>query len=207
MKRFFFLLYILIASMLGPTVIMAQSNNEAQAKKMMLEAYDKVFGNQGCFLRYDAHLSFFFHSEGWACLKKQKYSYDDKKTCGWCDGKNFYYVDRKKKEIQILNGHSTTNGSTMDKFTFHPADYHYSWKYSDEGIEIMVKAKKNVKGVRTAKVFLDKRTRKPLGVNVRIAFLWAKVRITTFKEGGINDSAFVFPRQKFKGYKMVDKRK
>ncbi|MGI6232239.1 MAG: hypothetical protein ACOYJF_05235 [Prevotella sp.] len=205
--RYFFLSLLLALLALASPAAAAQNNNEQQAKKMLMQAYNKVFGAQGCFLRYDAHLSFFFHSKGWASMKKGKYAYDDTKTHGWCDGKNYYYLDRKKKEVQILNGHSAKNGSVMDKFTFHPDDYSYRWASTKEGYVITIKAKKNVSGVKTAKVLLDRKTQNPLRISVRIAFLWAKVDISQFRQGNINDSIFYFPRNKYKDYKIVDKRK
>jgi hypothetical protein len=187
--------------------VSAQDANEQQAKKLLMSAYDKVFGTKGCFFYYDARMSFFFHSKGWAAMHHGKYAYDDTKTHGWCEGKIFYYLDRKKREVQILNGQSAKNGSTMNKFTFKPDNYHYHYENTYEGILITVKAKKNVDGVKTAKVLLDSRTHHPKRLSVRISFLWAKVTISGFREGHVNDSIFHFPAEKYKGYKMVDKRK
>lgn len=185
----------------------AQANNEKEAKELFLSIYNKVFGSEGCFLYYDARLSFFFHSTGWAALQQGKYAYDDTKTHGWCNGKTFYYLDRKRKQIQILNGHSETNGSVMDKFTFSPNNYHYQLTRTQEGLVITIKAKKNVKGVKTAKVLLDAHTHTPKRLSVRIAMMWAKLDISHFRVGGLNQELFIFPKDKYKGYEFIDKRK
>lgn len=206
MKRYGFFCSLLLLLIFGCQPVMAQ-NNEAQAKRMFMDAYNKVFGAAGCFMRYDAHLSFLYRSQGWASMKNGKYAYDDGKTHGWCDGKNYYYLDKKKKEVQILNGHSTKNGSVMDKFAFNPNNYHYHWTNSKEGYIITINAKKNVDGVKTAKVLLDKRTHNPKRISVKIAILWAKVDISGFRHGRINDAIYRFPRNRYKGYRIVDKRK
>ena len=207
MRLRLFIIFLLTLPLSFSLPVTAQNSNEATAKRIFMKAYNMVFGPQGCFFHYDARLSFFFHSKGWSCMKAGKYAYDDTKTHGWCEGKTFYYLDRKKKEIQILNGHSAKNGSVMDKFTFRADNYHYQWTDSKEGYIITIKAKENVDGVKTAKVLIDKHTFYPKQLSVRIAFLWAKVDITRFRSGGINDVVFVFPRQQYKGYTYVDKRK
>lgn len=203
-RRILFTLFSIFLILSGAQ---AETPNEKQARRIFLKAYDLVFGSKGCSLNYNAHLSFFFKSKGRAWLQKTKYAYDDKKTCGWCADRNFYYVDRRKKEVQILNGHSETNGSVMDKFKFNANNYTYHIKDTKEGLLITVKAKPHTSGVKTAKVLLDRHTYYPKRLSVRIAIMWAKLDITNFKSGGVSNSDFVFPRAKFKGYKFVDKRK
>jgi hypothetical protein len=203
-KKISILLLMLLLAVSGSW---AETPNEKQARSIFLEAFNLVFGDKGCSLRYNARLSFFFKSNGRAWLRKNKYAYDDTKTCGWCADRNFYYVDRRKKEVQILNGHSETNGSVMDKFKFNVNDYNYHIQDTKEGLLITVKAKPHTSGVRTAKVLVDRRTHYPKRLSVRVAVLWAKLDISDFRSGGLSDETFVFPREKFKGYKVVDKRK
>ena len=51
----------------------------------------------------------------------------------------------------------------------------------------------SVDGVKEARVTLDRQTRDPKFVRIKVAFLWAKIYITNFKSGNISDDVFVFP--------------
>ena len=51
-----------------------------------------------------------------------------------------------------------------------------------------------------AKSFVPKRLR------IKVAFVWTTVKISDFHTGGISDDMFVFPRERYKDWKYVDKR-
>ena len=56
----------------------------------------------------------------------------------------------------------------------------------------------------------DKHSRKfqfdPENFEIKLAFIWTTIKISDFQAGGIPDELFRFPQEKFKNYKIVDKR-
>ena len=60
--------------------------------------------------------------------------------------------------------------------------------------------------MKEIRALLDKKTRDPLQLRIKVAFIWANVDISNFKSGGITDATFTFPRSEYKDYEMVDKR-
>ena len=70
-----------------------------------------------------------------------------------------------------------------------------------------LRVKKGMKGMKEIRALLDKKTRDPLQLRIKVAFIWANVDVSQFKAGGITDDTFTFPRNQYKNYEMVDKRK
>lgn len=44
-------------------------------------------------------------------------------------------------------------------------------------------------------------------MRIKVAFFWTTVKVSNFKSGGISDDIFVFPRDQYQDWKMIDKRK
>ena len=75
-----------------------------------------------------------------------------------------------------------------------------------DGLKITLKAKKGVKGIKEAHVLVTHKTYYPISVRIKLAFIWTTIKISDFQAGGIPDEMFRFPQEKFKNYKIVDKR-
>ena len=69
-----------------------------------------------------------------------------------------------------------------------------------------MKAKKGVKGIKEIHALIDKKTRYPLSLRIKLGIISTTVKISNFKSGNISDDLFVFPRQKYQGYQIIDKR-
>jgi len=61
--------------------------------------------------------------------------------------------------------------------------------------------------VKHAKIVIDKRTRAPKSLKVKVLFFWTTVKIDNFHSGINDESIFLFPRQQFANYTTTDKRK
>jgi hypothetical protein len=64
-----------------------------------------------------------------------------------------------------------------------------------------MKAKKGVKGIKEARALLDKKTRYPLSVRIKLGIFHTTIKITQFQVGDISDDLFVFPAAQYQGYK------
>jgi hypothetical protein len=138
--------------------------------------------------------------------KGKKSRFVSKNSLGWNDGVTAYYTKEKKKTVEIYNASSKKKSKYEDKFKFNPDDYNYSIASEQDGYVITLKAKKGVDGVKEARVLLDKRSRAPKHLKIKVAFFWANVDVSNFRSGDIDDSIFQFPQAKFSGYKFIDKR-
>ena len=184
-----------------------ETPNAQQARHMFLTAYNRVFGEHGASLHYKVNIANLYKTEGTIWYKGKKSKFLSKNSNGWNDGVTSYVTKEKRKIVEINYAKSKKKDKYEEKFKFEPDNYTYSIANAPEGYIITVKAKKGVDGVKEARVTLDRQTRDPKFVRIKVAFLWAKIYITNFKSGNLSDDIFVFPRSKYSGYKFVDKRK
>lgn len=184
-----------------------ETPNAQQARHMFMTAYNRVFGEHGASLHYKVNIANLYKTEGTIWYKGKKSKFQSKNSNGWNDGVTSYVTKEKRKIVEINYAKSKKKDKYEEKFKFEPDNYTYSIANDPEGYIITVKAKKGVDGVKEARVTLDRQTRDPKFVRIKVAFLWAKIYITNFKAGNISDDVFVFPRNKYSDYKFVDKRK
>ena len=151
------------------------------------------------------HMIFFVSSKSRTKGKKSKFI--DERYIAWNDDVTYYRLERKKKLITIYDAHSEERDKYATKFKFSPDNYTYSIKDSNEGYYITLKSKKGVKGIKEARCLLDKKTRYPISVRVKVGIFHTTIKISNFRAGGISDDLFRFPREKYQsGYEYNDKR-
>ena len=209
MKR----LYIIISFLCLTLGLMAQEQehetpNAKQARRMFMQAYDRMYGKQGSQLHYKVNIIGIYKTEGTIWTKGKKSKFIDEKYIAWNDDVTYYRLERKKSRIVIYDAHSDERDKYATKFKFSPDNYTYSIKDSDEGYAITLKAKEGVSGIKEARVLLDKKTRNPLSVRIKLGIFHTTIKISEFMSGGISDELFKFPKEQYssKIYKYVDKR-
>ena len=115
---------------------------------------------------------------------------------------------RKKKEVQIHHANSDKKDKYSGKFKFHPEDFDYSIGEDDGMFLLTLKQKKKAKGsIKVIKAWVTKKGYEPVRLRIKVAFIWTTVTVSDFRTGGITDDLFVFPRNQYKDWKFVDKRK
>ncbi len=179
-----------------------------EARQVFEEAYDMIFGPEGCNLQYEVNIVGLYKTAGTIWYKGKKSKFIDERIDSYCDGVTAYMVYRKKKTIEVHDANSDKRDKYAGKFKFTLDDFDYSMENTKEGIVITLKQKHGAKGtVKHAKAVLDAKTHVPKHVKIKVAFFWANIIIKNFKAGGVGDSTFVFPRAKYgRDYKYVDKR-
>ncbi len=186
--------------------VWAQTPNEQQARRFFDQTYNMVFGKQGSSLHYDVNLVGIFKTSGDIWYKDNKSKFVDERFDVWNDGKTYYKVERKKKTVTLYDATSEKKDKYANDFTFEPENYTYNIADDPKGYLITLKLKKGKKGMKLVKILLDKKTRAPINLRIKVAFFWAHVNITKFKSGNISDQIFVFPRQTYANYDCIDKR-
>ena len=197
---------VLLLSYIHP-VMGEESANERQAKRIFNQAYQQVFGEQGATLRYDVNITGIYKTWGNIWYKGKKSKFVDAKMNSWNDGKTVYTIKKKKKEVEIHDAKNNKSDKYSSKFKFVPENFDYSIANHEEGLMLILKAKKGVKGgIREIHALVKRQTYEPISVRIKISIIWTTIKISNFKSGGITDEMLRFPAEQYKDYKFVDKR-
>ena len=183
-----------------------ENSNSRQARQMFDDVYAKVFGAQGATLHYDVNVASIYKTAGTIWYKGKKSKYVSKASRAWNDGTSVYIIKGDKKEVEVLRADDPKQSRFGDDFKFEPENYTYSIANDPKGYLITLRGKKGVKAMKEIRALLDKNTRTPIQLRIKVAFIWANVQISDFKSGGISDETFTFPHSQYKGYKVIDKR-
>lgn len=185
-----------------------ETPNAQQARRMFMETYRMIFGEQGSQLTYNVNIIGIYKTQGTIWTKGKKSKFIDEKYIAWNDDVTYYRLERKKSKIVVYDAHSDERDKYATKFKFSPGNYTYSIKDSQEGYYITLKAKKGVKGIKEARCLLDKKTRYPISVRIKMGIFHTTIKISNVKVGGLSDDLFRFPRDKYPAskYEYDDKR-
>lgn len=179
--------------------------NSRQARRVFNQAYNQVFGPDGATLHYDVNIIGIYKTNGTIWIKEKKSKFEDAKMKSWNDGTTVYTVKRKKREVEIYSAANNKQDKHSRKFKFDPENFDYSIAEDPQGLKLTLKAKKGVKGIKEAHVVLTRKTYYPISVRIKIAFIWTTIKISDFQLG-VTDEILLFPKEKYKDYKFVDKR-
>ena len=197
----------MIAVMMGISAFGKVTPNERQAREMFDRIYQMVYGPQGSTFRYSVNIVGLYKTAGTIWYKGHKQRFVESRYASWNDGSRFYRVDKKEHTVELHNPKSKKKDRFSSKFTFSPDNYYYHIADSREGFVIMLDAKPGVNsGIKHVKAIIDKITRAPKSLKIKVAFFWTTVKISNFRSGGINDAIFNFPESAYRGYEFIDKR-
>lgn len=190
-----------------PHFLSAQETaNSRQARQMFDHSYNMVFGAQGCSLNYDVNLVGVYKARGSICYKGKKSKFVESRYVAWNDGQTHTLVDNKKNTVTIFDAESDKKDKYSSNFKFSPNDYTYSVENAEGGYLLTLKLKPGRKGMKIVKALIDKQTRAPINLRIKVALFWAHVNITNFKNGNVSDAVFKFPAKQYSNYKVIDKR-
>ena len=186
--------------------VQKETPNERQARRLFDQAYNMVYGPKGSSLHYAVNIVGLYKTEGTIWTKGKKSRFSESRYLAWNDDVTYTRVDKKKRTVTIYDAHDEERDKYASKFTFIPDNYRYSIKDDAKGYYITLHAKKGVKGIKEARVLLDKKTRYPINVRVKVGIFHTTIKITHFKSGDIDDNTFAFPRQQYLAYETIDNR-
>ena len=184
-----------------------ETPNAKQAHRIFMDIYGKLFGEEGGTLHYKVNIIGIYKTEGTIWMKQKKSKFIDERYIAWNDDVTYYRLERKKNRVTIYDAHSDKRDKYATKFKFEPDNYTYSIKdEKKKGIAITLKAKKGVKGIKEARVMLERNTLTPTSIRIRLGIFHTTIKISNFKLGGISDEMFKFPKEQYKHCEYVDKR-
>lgn len=189
-----------------PAMAQNETPNAKQARHIMDIAYNQVFGKEGSSFSYNVNIVGIYKTRGHITMKEKKQYFSDERADGWNDGKTLYMAYRKKKTVEMRNANKKDKHSS--KFKFSLDDFTYSVAKQANGLMLTLKQKKNAKGtIKEVQALVAYKTYAPIRLRIKVAFFWTTIQISNFKAGNISDNTFVFPRDRYRGWKFVDKRR
>ena len=199
---------LLVIVVLQTLVLGAQETaNERQARRIFNQAYQQVFGDKGASLHYDVNIVGVYKTKGDITFKGKKQKFVDERVNTWNDGVTAYMAFRKKKEVHIHAANSDKKDKYSGKFKFTLDDFDYNISEDDGYFLLTLKQKRHAKGIiKIVKAWVTKKGYEPVRLRIKVAFVWTTVKITNFRAGGITDDIFVFPRNQYKDWEIIDKR-
>lgn len=183
------------------------ASNTQKARQLFNNAYNSVYGAAGSSLSYAVNIVGLYKASGTISMKGKKKRFYEARYSAWCNGKDYYKVDHKKKTVELYDAESPKKDKYSGKFTFSPDNFNYSYTENKTDYIITLEAKPKTQGnIKHAQIYLDRNTQAPKSLRIKVLFFWTTIKITNFRSGGINDNIFNFPKEKFKSYKLYDKR-
>ena len=191
----------------GRTMAEKKEPSQTDARELFDKVFNMVFGPEGSSFTYSVNIVGLYKTQGDAVYKDKKITYNESRFAAWEDGKVAYMVDRKEKKVDVHDFDDEKKDKYLAMFKYDVNNFAYSYKDKGEYYELMAKVK-NSKffGIRYVTALIRKDNLHPVILSVKLAFITTTVQITNFRSGGIDDSVFVFPKNKFSDYKYVDHR-
>ena len=181
------------------------ASNATEARNLFNKAWKMYTSPNGVSLSYSVNIIGLYKTAGTIWVKGNKQHYQEKRYLGWSDAIHVYKVDTKKKTVDFHNPKTPKRDKYLSKFTFSPNDYNYSLTIEKESYVVNLDAKDDVKSsIKHAKLVLNRHTKSPTAMKIKVAFFWTTVKISNFHPGISNDNIFVYPKAKFKGYKFTN---
>ena len=199
---------IILLLLLCPCLMLnAQTANERQARRIFNQTYDMVFGEKGSKLSYSVNIIRLYKTAGTILMKGKKSVFEEDRFVGYTNEKNYYRVDKKKKTVEIFDADSPDRDKYASKVKFDLEEFTYHIAAEGDNYVITLDLKKGGKGtVKHAKAYIDKKTRYPVKVRLKVLFFWISVNINNFHYGITDESVFEFPARKYASFKKEDKR-
>lgn len=206
-KNIIFAILILLTAITNETKAQKPITGKP-AKDLFEKAYNNAFGPQGSSLNYAVNIIGIYKTEGKIYYKGEKSHYEEARYSAWVNGKTAYMVDKKKKTVGIYKADDDKKDEYLAKFKYDVNNFDFSYIDKGSTYELTAKIKDaGFFGIKRITAELDKKTLTPHSLTIKLAVFSTTVKITNFKSGGINDSIFEFPKQRFADYKFTDNTK
>ncbi len=184
-----------------------ETPNSKQARRIFDDAYEMIYGKEGAYFRYKIDILKIYSSEGEGWYKGNKSKSTTKKSIIWDNGDIKYILRKGKGVVEIHDPKVNKKDKLLQKFKFNRDDYNYFIEKEDGKLLVSLFAKPDADvNMKKIEALLDPVSHKPIELRIKVLFFWAKIYFSDFKAGGIDDSLFVFPKDDYPDYKIVDER-
>lgn len=208
MKRILSLILLTVACLFMVVPVRAEETpNARQARRIFDHAYGMIYGPEGASFHYRISILGIYSDEGSSWYKGNRSKSITKKSIVWDNGDIKYILRVGKGIVEIHDPKVNKKDKLLQKFKFNPDDFEYGIQKSGDDLIISLDAKPGAKGSMShIQVYLEPKTHKPKRLRIKVTFFWANIYFTDFKAGGLSDDLFVFPRNEYPDYKIIDER-
>lgn len=204
MKRGLLICLIILSHL---TAFALDNANSRQAKRVFNTAWNHIYGKEGVRFHYKIDILHLYKEEGtsWNKGDKAKSEYKDSKM--WNDGNVKYILREKKGIVEIHDPKVNKKNDKLQMFKFDPDSYNYSIAKDPEGLQVTLEAKPGAK-VKMKKIIalLTPGNYYPKKLRIKVSIFWATITFSDFQAGNIDDRIFIFPKEKYPNYKIIDER-
>ena len=189
------------------TALAQDTPNARQAKRVFNTAWNHIYGKEGVRFHYKIDILHLYKEEGTSWNKGDMARSEHKNTILYSDGELKHIVRTNKKIVELHDPKVNKADEKLQMFKFEPDSYNYS--IAKEGNDFLVtlvaKPKANVK-MKKIEALLTQGNYYPKRLRIKVSIFWATITFSDFKAGDIDDVVFVYPKEKYKDYKVVDLR-
>lgn len=189
------------------TVSAQETPNARQARRVFNTAWNHIYGQEGVKFNYKINLLGIYKEEGYSCNKGKKSISEHKNTIIYDDGDLKHIVRTNKKIVELHDPKVNKKDEKLQMFKFEPDSYHYAIAKEADGLQVTLEAKPGTK-VKMKKIIalLTPGNYYPKKLRIKVSFFWATITFSNFQAGNIDDNLFVFPKEKYSDYKIIDER-
>ena len=206
--KYLYVIIMLLFSLSGKSMTAEKEHRGTEAKELFDKVFNLVFGPEGSSLSYSVNIVGLYKTQGDVVYKDKKISYEEKRYGAWEDGKVAYMVDKEKKKVEIRDFNDEKKDKYLSMFKYDVNNFDYSYKDTGEFYELTAKVRNSkFLGIRYVTAMVRKSNLHPVSLYIKLRFVSTTVQISNFHSGGVDDSAFIFPRNRFTDYEYVDHRK
>lgn len=181
--------------------------NARQAKRVFTTAWNNIYGPEGVTFSYKINILGLYKEEGRSWNKGDMARSEHKNTIVISDGELKHIVRTNKKVVELHDPKVNKADEKLQMFKFDADSYNYS--IAKEGNDLLVtlvaKPKANVK-MKKIEALLTQGSYYPKRLRIKVSIFWCTITFANFQAGNIDESVFVYPKEKYKDYKVVDLR-
>lgn len=189
------------------TAFPQETPNARQAKRVFNTAWNHIYGTEGVKFHYKIDILHLYKEEGTSWNKGDMAKSEHKNTINYSDGKLKHIVRTNKKVVELHDPKVNKADEKLQMFKFDPDSYDYS--IAKEGDDLLVslvaKPKADVK-MKKIEALLTPGNYYPKRLRIKVSIFWCTITFSDFQAGNIDDAVFVYPKEKYKDYKVVDLR-
>lgn len=189
------------------TAMAQDTPNARQAKRIFNTAWNRIYGDEGVRFHYKIDILHLYKEEGISCNKGDKERSEHKNTIIYSDGKLKHVVRTNKKVVELHDPKVNKADEKLQMFKFDPDSYNYAIAKDPEGFLITLTAKPGAKvKMKKVEAIISESNYYPKRLRIKVSIFWCNIFISDFQAGNIDDSIFVFPKEKYKDFKVEDLR-
>ena len=189
------------------TAMAQDTPNARQAKRIFNTAWNRIYGDEGVRFHYKIDILHLYKEEGISCNKGDKERSEHKNTIIYSDGKLKHVVRTNKKVVELHDPKVNKADEKLQMFKFDPDSYNYAIAKDPEGFLITLTAKPGAKvKMKKVEAIISEGNYYPKRLRIKVSIFWCNIFISDFQAGNIDDCIFVFPKEKYKDFKVEDLR-